>query len=348
MIYIDASRLNNTEKRTGVENYSYFLIHELAKKHPKKLTLISPKKIDLRVRQIIIPFPRLWTQVRLSWKILGNKKIKNLFVPSHVMPIIYPKNTTITIHDVAFKRYPESYGKLSRWYLNWGTKFAVKHAQKIIVPSKTTKRDLKKFYRADERKIHIIPLGIEKAPNSQLQTPNSKLPTQSYFLYIGRLERKKNTALLVKAFKNFSETNPNIKLILAGKPGVGYEEFKNEINHPKILHLGYVSEEEKWNLLRNCLAFIFPSKYEGFGLPLLEAMQAKAPIIASKIPTSYDIAKGSALFFKSNDSKALTKQMHEIEKKPEVRKKLIENHSITLKKYSWKKCAMETWRVLTA
>ena len=108
MLYIDASRYNNTEKRTGVENYSFFLINELARIAPNDITLISPKKADLNLKQIVIPFPRLWTQIRLSWEIFRNKKIDNLFVPSHVMPIIHPDNTTITIHDVAFRRFPVS------------------------------------------------------------------------------------------------------------------------------------------------------------------------------------------------------------------------------------------------
>lgn len=105
MIFIDASRYNNTSQKTGVENYSFFLINELIKLAPEDITLISPRKIDLPVSQIVIPFKRLWTQIRLSWKLFLNKKIDNIFVPSHLMPIIHPKNTTITIHDVAFKRF---------------------------------------------------------------------------------------------------------------------------------------------------------------------------------------------------------------------------------------------------
>lgn len=347
MIYVDASRYNNTDKRTGVENYSFFLINELIKQVPGGITLIAPKKVPLDAPQITIPFPRLWTQIRLSWKLLANKKIDNLFVPSHLMPIIHPKNTTITIHDVAFKRFPESYGHLSRWYLNWGAKFAVKHAKNIIVPSETTKKDLIKFYKAKPKKIHVIPLGIEKAKQKEEKPAQSpELKAQSYFLYIGRLETKKNTGLLVKSFKTFAEKNPGIKLVLAGKPGRGYELFGKELNHPNILQLGYVSDTEKWWLLKNCLAFVFPSIYEGFGIPLLEAMQAKAPIIASKIPTSYSIAKGNALFFKPTDSKALAEHMETLTKNKSARTKLVQNHERVLKEYSWGKCGRETLKIL--
>jgi hypothetical protein len=175
MIYIDASRYSNTEKRTGVENYSFHLINELARLAPKGITLITPRKIDLPVKQIIIPFPRLWTQVRLSLEVLRNKKIDNLFVPSHVLPLIAPKNSTITIHDVAFKHHPESYGLLSRWYLDYGARQAVKRAKRIIVPSDTTKLDLIHLYKANPDKIAVIPLGFSPSEVKVTDTEAKKI-----------------------------------------------------------------------------------------------------------------------------------------------------------------------------
>jgi glycosyltransferase involved in cell wall biosynthesis len=350
MIYIDASRYNNISQRTGVENYSYFLINELVKQAPDDVILISPRKIDLPVPQITIPFPRLWTQVRLSWKLFGNKKIDNLFIPSHVMPIIHPKNTTITIHDVAFKRYPKSYGRLSRWYLNWGTKFAVKHAKQIIVPSETTKKDLVKYYKAKPDKITVIPLGFKSEKRTddkfcQSRLRHYKLQPTNYFLFIGRIETKKNINALLKAFKEVSGKYPDTKLVLAGKTGVGGDEILKNIDENTVV-TGFVTEADKEALLKNCLCFVFPSLFEGFGIPLLEAMDAGVPIIASKIPTSYEIAKNNALFFKPHDAKALAHYMEMVISKENLRKKLTANHSEVLKKYSWKNCAKQTLDLL--
>lgn len=131
MIYIDASRYNNTIRRTGVENYSVNLIDVLVQKHAKEITLIGPQKIDLPVAQKIIPFPRLWTHVRLSAFVLKNK-LPNLFVPSHVLPLVCPKKTAITLHDVAFKRFPESYSSKSKYYLDWAAGFAAKKATDLL------------------------------------------------------------------------------------------------------------------------------------------------------------------------------------------------------------------------
>lgn len=351
MIFIDASRYSNTSQKTGVENYSFFLINELVRLAPKEITLISPRKIDLHVPQIIIPFKRLWTQIRLCLEVIKNKKIDNLFIPSHVMPIIYPENTTITIHDVAFKRYPESYGRLSRWYLNWGTKFAVKHAKTIIVPSSTTKDDLIKFYKADYQKIHVIPLGYKSVKRTDEKFRASRLNHYSlqpkkYFLFIGRVETKKNIQTLIKAFQPISKEFPDIKLVLAGKTGVGGDAILKSAKSEKIIATGYITDADKEALLMNCLCFVFPSLFEGFGLPLLEAMDASAPIIASKIPTSYEIAKQNALFFKPFDVDMLAHFMQMMINDKNLKDKMIANHAETLKKYMWKNCAKETYYLL--
>jgi len=352
MIYIDASRYNNTAKRTGVENYSCFLINELAKQNLDNITLISPRKIDLPTPQIIIPFPRLWTQVRLSWEVWRNKKIDNLFVPSHLMPVIHPKNTTITIHDVAFKRFPESYGLLSRWYLDWGTKFAVKHAKQIIVPSETTRDDLIKFYKADFGKITVIPLGFKPddieitADEIDNALGQHHLNPRHYFLFVGRIESKKNLGVLIKAFEAVRKKHPYLKLVLAGKTGVGGEDIIRPITDKNIIVTGYVSDKAKLILYRHCLAFVFPSKFEGFGLPLLEAMDAHVPIIASDIPTSREIAKNNALFFDPDDDKTLERHMKTITEQKELWGELIRNHDETLQNYSWEKCAERTLEML--
>ncbi len=355
MIYIDASRYNNTEKRTGVEHYSYFLINELVRQHPEEITLISPRNVELPVPQLVIPFRRLWTHVRLSWEILKNKKIQTLFVPSHVLPLFYAKKSVITLHDVAFKDSPQSYSWKSRVYLNWASKFAVKNASQIIVPSTKTKEDLMKFYRCEEGKIHVIPLGFkaidliisEKEERSVLK--KHKLRQGKYFLYLGRIEWKKNSDTLIKAFLEFCKENDEIKLVIAGFPGHGGEAILNSIPQlmkERIILPGYISEKEKQVFLKNALSFIFPSREEGFGIPLLEAMQAGLPLIASAIPTSKEIAKDNALFFEPEDSKALRDLMKRMADPQDKAGLKTENHEATLKKYSWEKCAQAVYEVL--
>ncbi len=353
MIYIDASRYNNTKKRTGVENYSFYLINELVRQSPNDITLISPKKIPLDVKQITIPFRRLWTQIRLSWEIIRNKEIDNLFVPSHVLPLIHPKKSTITIHDVAWKHVPESYGFLSKKYLEWGTKYAVKHAKNIIVPSEVTKKDLVHFYCRDAKfriyanKIHVIPLGFqepgikvsEQEENAILKSYN--LQPKTFFLYIGRVEHKKNTDTLINAFKIFTKENPDIKLVLAGSLGRGGKEILDLITtdiKDRIIICGYINEEEKHVLMKNAQCFIFPSLYEGFGIPLLEAMHYNLPIIASDIPTSKEVAGNKVQFFNPSDIEELAKLMLNNNKET--------HYSNILESHTWEKSAKQTLKII--
>lgn len=355
MIHIDASRYNNTVKRTGVENYSYFLINELVKKHKKDIILISPRKINLEARQRIIPLRRLWTQIRLSWEIFKNKKIKTLFVPSHVLPLINAKKSIITIHDVAFKTSPKSYNWKSRHFLDWSTKRAVKHAYKIITPSEASKKDLINFYKCDPQKIHVIPLGFEPHKKKVSGRDQAKilkkfeLKKKSFFLYIGRIEVKKNSDKLIKAFNKFCKKNKEFKLVMAGFVGHGGQKIIDEI--PKevkdqIILPGYISDDEKQTLLQNAHTFIFPSRQEGFGIPLLEAMHANLPLIASNIPTSQEIASKNAHFFDVNDHNTLAKLMKKVINASDPKKLKIDQHQKTLEKYSWGKCAEGVWNVL--
>ena len=236
-----------------------------------------------------------------------------------------------------------------------GAKFAVKHAKKIIVPSQVTKKDLIDFYKCKPEKIHVIPLGFSaksadvNSDEEQKVIGNWGLDIGHYMLYVGRIEHKKNTDTLIKAFCLFAEKIPEIKLVLAGFIGRGGEAILNSIPDnikDRVIVTGYVSDEQKHALMRNAMCFAFPSRYEGFGLPLLEAMHYNLPIIASKIPTSYEIAKENALFFEVDDFERLASLMAEVTSNESLRAEMIKNHADTLKRYSWENCAKQTLAVL--
>ena len=169
-----------------------------------------------------------------------------------------------------------------------------------------------------------------------------------YFLFLGRIEYKKNTDTLIRAFEKFAKDQDEIKLVLAGFPGHGGKEIIAAIPpqlRKRIILTGYVKDTEKSCLLQNCLCFIFPSRFEGFGLPLLEAMDAGVPIIASNIPSSREVAGNNVLYFNKEDSDALTKLMTQIRKTP--KSESIKGYTKLLEKYSWKSCTEKTYKLLT-
>lgn len=362
-IGIDASRYQFPTP-TGVEVYSNHLIDELQKladKEETNLLLLTPLSKCLMdspyVSQKIIKGKRLWTLGKLSyafWKRRG--LVDTLFVPSHILPLFLPKRSVITIHDVAWKHFPESYSSFQRALLDFSTKFAVKHATKIIAVSEATKRDIVKFYNCPREKIEVILSGfdqksfLEKLDFSHKDEVLEKfsLKERKYFIYTGRIEEKKNVPYIIEAFLK-SKLAKEWKLVLVGKPGVGFEKIQEMLSNEKdesVILTGYLSSEEAYTLVKYARASLLVSKYEGFGFPLLEAFALQVPVIASTIPALEEVG-GDAPYFVSPQQINTLMQAFKVFalEKYDVSEMLVKG-TAQLKKFSWKKCAEETWKIL--
>jgi glycosyltransferase involved in cell wall biosynthesis len=367
VIGIDASRANKTQK-TGTEWYSWQLIQELKKIPPTqvggvKFVLYSPNKLKGALAELpegwksqVFSWPPkyLWTQLRFSCQI---KKFPPdlLFVPAHVIPRAHPQKTVTVCHDIGFKRFPGAYSAWSRFYLNWSTRFALKHASKIIAISEFTKNELINIYQADSSKIEVVHLAY----NDQLFRPikdetkiNEVLAKykieKPYILYVGRLEEKKNIVGLLKAFKLFTEVGfSNIKLVLVGKPGYGYRNFKRQKSKVKnILEIGYLEQTDLPYLYSGAKVFVFPSFYEGFGMPVLEAMACATPVVASSTTSIPEVAGDAALLVNPDNSKEIAAAVEQIINDTDLRTRLVQKGLDRVKNFSWQKCARETLELL--
>ncbi|MBI3626739.1 glycosyltransferase, partial [Candidatus Uhrbacteria bacterium] len=223
LIGIDASRANKTLK-TGTEWYSYYLIKQLAQiDHQNQYELYfsdqpSPELNNLgpNFHNKILGWPprKLWTQIRLSAHLFRHAP-DVLFVPAHTIPWIHPKNTVTTCHDIGFKVRPELYSPQERKYQEWSLRLAIKGAKKIIAVSNFTKKELLKNYpQARESQIEVIYHGYNSEvfkpvePRTAAETANKYgLTPDNYLIYIGRLENKKNTLGLIKAFELINDKN---------------------------------------------------------------------------------------------------------------------------------------------
>lgn len=348
------------QPRTGVEAYVYQLIKGLAalkesKKH--RFILFSPQKNNLNfelpdnfeVKELNWSWP-FWTQARLAREMLFNQP-EVLFIPVHVLPLIHPKNSVVTIHGLEYEYFPEMYPKKRLIYLRWSTKYAVKNARKIIAVSKNTKNDLVKLYGADPEKISVIYHGIKIPDNIKKR----KDDLGKFFLYLGRLEEKKNIAGLISGFEMLKKRYqlPH-KLVLAGPAGHGYKKIKSKIQSASqrlkfkgdIVELGYISEEEKWQLLKSATAFVFPSFYEGFGLPILEAQASGCPVITSDVSSMPEVTGEGGILIKP-EVEQICQAMYKIADDADLKERLITSGYWNVNKFSWQKCAKETLRELT-
>lgn len=322
IVGIDASR-SNTTQRTGTEYYSFEIIREMLKQKRSDVLyrLYSKTPLDYiekteNVENKVMAFPKLWSQLRLSAEILQNPP-SVLFVPAHTIPLYHGSKTVVTLHDVGFRYYPELYTPLERHYHNWCMGFSVRHATEIIAISEATKKDLIEVYRADPQKITVIYHGYDKDKYYFKKDNDERLgKIGPYIYFIGRLEAKKNIVTLIKAFARLKSDQSILhKLVLAGRPGYMYEEIKDLINtlDPRIkndiIELGYVSDEDAPIYMRNADIFAFPSNFEGFGMPLVEAMASGIPVVASSTTSIPEIVGGAGLLHAVKDDKELCEKL---------------------------------------
>lgn len=364
LIGIDGSRAF-LKDRTGIEEYSYRVIKNLAdklKKHEIILYIRKNQKIDFALPKNwkikTIHFYYLWTQLGLSLEMLFYP-VDVLFVPAHTVPIIHPKNTIVTIHGLEYEFCPNAYSFWEKIYMRCSIKKSCQWTSSIIAVSNNTKMDLMRLYNVDGKKIQVIYEGCnnnDKFTISNFQSnpnlQNSNLEINSKFLlFIGRLEERKNIIGTIKAFEILKEQYkiPH-KLFLAGKPGFGYEKIKNEIANVNcrkdIIELGFIDKNKKTELLEKADIFIFPSFYEGFGLPILEAQLSGVPVVTSGVSSIPEVANGSAILVDPNNSEDIADAVYKLISDENFRQEIIKKGQENVLRFSWEKCAKEIAQVL--
>ncbi|MBI5793579.1 glycosyltransferase family 4 protein, partial [Candidatus Uhrbacteria bacterium] len=308
---IDASSANK-QKRTGVENYARELIQAL-KNHPLKenerVILYSPTALDAGLRalptgwtsQILRwPLTRGWMAGRVSWEML-RRRPSVLFVPGQALPRFAGVALT-TIHDVAFARRPDLYDPAVARRLRRVTKRAVKKATRILTPSEATKQDFINLYHVAPDRLVVTPEALDTKVFHHYSPEDARATLQkfrlgaNFFLTVGRLEKKKNLTTLIRAFELFKSRRgmgDPFELLLVGEPGFGYDEIKKYVDRSpykeSIRLLGYLPDEEVAPLMSAATAYLFPSWYEGFGIPNLEAMAARTVLVASDIRAHQEV-----------------------------------------------------------
>ncbi|MCR4314390.1 MAG: glycosyltransferase family 4 protein [Candidatus Uhrbacteria bacterium] len=365
---IDASSANK-ERRTGVEHYCRLLIQHMkthALKEGERVVLYSNTKLDQTLGELpqgwssaVLNWPpgRGWMSLRVSWEML-RRKPSVLFVPGQALPVLCPGATVTTVHDLAFARRADLYEPATRKRLKRVTKRAVKKATRIIVPSQATKRDLVELYRVDESRVVVIPEAADTNLFRRWTQEEARPVLQKYrlgtnfFLVVGRLEKKKNIITIIRAFELFKSRRgmgDPFELVFIGEPGYGYGEMKKyfELSPHKtqIRQLGYLPDEEVAPLMSQATAYLFPSWYEGFGIPNLEAMAAGTTLIASDIPAHREVVGDAGLLVPPDEPETWAHALERIVKDGTLRTELIAKGAERVKQFSWEKTAEQTWKV---
>lgn len=364
IIGIDASRAF-LKRRTGIEEYAYQVIKHLRDELPvdaevvlyvrKKVSFIhgriqkSTPEIDFelpknwRVRAIWAP--RFWTQIGLSLEMFLHAP-DVLFVPAHTVPFVHPKKTVVTIHGLEYEYCQEAYSFWERVYMHYSIMLSCKVARTVICVSQNTKRDVMKLYKVAEEKIRVISEGYESNVKNSPPKADQSRAGKLYLLFIGRLEERKNVVRMIEAFEILKEKYrlPH-ELVLVGKPGYGYARIKQHISNSKyqnaIIEKGYVVEEEKWALLKNADVFLFPTLYEGFGIPVLEAQSVGVPVVTSNVSSLPEVAGEGAVLVNPESVEGIAEGIQRLLSDEVVRSGIIEKATHNVSRFSWAHCARE-------
>ena len=364
LIGIDASRAVATQ-RTGTENYSLYLLRAmlaLGSQHEYRLYSNAPPVPGLfgelcGPEIVLLPFPRLWTHLRLSWE-MTRRPPEVLFVPAHVLPLIHPRRSVVTVHDLGYRYYPDAHSAWSRRYLEWSTRYHCSAAHHIIADSHATARDLMKYYGLPEERLTVVYPG----PGAEVSPVKDRALLRSvrdrygipgdYLLYVGTLQPRKNLIRLVEAYSLLvgSGAAQEVCLVIAGNKGRLSDRIVERVSSiglaSRVIMPGYVERENLSALLSGARAFVFPSLYEGFGFPILEAMACGVPVMCSDTSSLPEVAGDAALLVDPLSADVICEAMQRILTDEETRMRLVAQGSDQVRRFSWERCARETLGVL--
>lgn len=330
---------------------SDFLIYHKSQFNPE---LAPPDFSNYKIKAIMAPL--FWTQTRFAWEIWKDKP-DVLWMPMHNAPILRRKKTKtfVTIHDLAFKYFPDNFPQKDLCKLNLLTGLAVKNSDKLIAISGATKKDILKFYpKIKKEKIKVIYHGFDPEVFSLNRDRQKEDEIKkelgiagNYLIYIGAIQPRKNLEVLIEAFNKLkNDQKSDLCLVLAGEKAWLSEKtirtaqqspFWDDIKMP-----GKLKFDDLGHLCRGASAFVFPSLYEGFGIPVLEAMAAKVPVICAENSSLPEVGGEAALYFDSNSLSDLVAKLKLILEDEALRTDLIAKGLEQIKKFSWEKCAKET------
>jgi len=294
-----------------------------------------------------------------------SKQISNgvdIFHTQYIAPFWLPKNTklVLTIHDISFNFFPEYIKKSDLFFLKTLLPKSIKRANKIITVSQNERKQIINFYKIPPKKVDFAYNGVDYEKFAKEFSKEKKerirqkynLP-QKFLLYVGTFQPRKNIPTLIEAFNIFSKkyNQKNLKLVLAGNREA--RNFDKRIDklmekhqlQDKIIFPGWINEEDKPALLQLASCFVFPSLYEGFGIPIIEAMAAGTPIVCSDIAPLKEIGDNTALFCDPKNSREFAENIQKNLTDADLRKELIEKGKNNASKYSWQKTAEKTFEI---
>lgn len=362
---IDCSRMEAAQP-TGVELYTdrvitgllrhvdalgYEEIRCYVKNAPQLeaiLDLIGETQKGL-IKPVLISRQRMWTFLGLSWEML-RRPVNCLFVPSHMLPLICPKRSVLTVHGIESLLFPKAYTWKQRFLQRFALWQAKRKKTQLIAVSKIVKKQLIERLGVPEERIDVVWNGFDaiedgEGPNNKGQGPNEKVQNivkGDFILSVGRLEERKNQKRLIQAFEKIAEKYPKLKLVLVGPDGYGAEAVKKQVEESsvkeRIILAGYLDRFIVRSLMASAQIFAYPSLSEGFGIPILEAFSVGCPVLTSKDSATEEVAAKAAVYCDPFSIDSIAQGLESLLEDSSVNKKIVQEGRQRLELFSWEKC----------
>jgi glycosyltransferase involved in cell wall biosynthesis len=319
------------------------------------------KKVEaLNFEHKIHQAPFMWTQ-RVFPFLLRRDKPDVLFMPIQMLPFLKSKNqkSVVTIHDLAFLLYPETFPAKDAFLHKLYVREAITKANHLIAITEATKKDIVKFYKVNPDKITVIYHGVDKDRFRLMKEGEENLVTdvkskynitKPYILYIGNVQPRKNIQGLIKAYQKMSKnTSHDYQLVIAGAKAWLVEDVMKEIGEnyrEDIIFTGRFEDAQLPPLLWGSNLFVLPSFYEGFGLPILEAMACGVPTLVSNTPSLVEVGGDASLSFDPHSIDDMAKVLDNVISNPDLRTEMREKGLKRVAEFSWNRCAQETINVI--
>ena len=359
-IGIDATAL--PPRLVGAGNYIVNLIRALlqldAKNEyvvfvkPEQRFLFEPREhLELVNAALSSPLVRVaWEQTALPL-LARQYRLDLLHSPHYTVPLLVRSKTVATFHDMTFFLYPELHEAYKRLYFKPIIRLSARRANAIIADSESTRQDILKILRVNPQQIVAVPLGVSDHPRMDNPLEIARVRRQynlpeKFILNVGVLEPRKNVTTLVRAFKSLIEQGIPHSLAIVGKRGWHYEQIFQTVKdlgiEDRVIFTDYIPENDLRCLYRASDLFVYPSFYEGFGLPVLEAMAQGVPVVTSNLSSMPEIAGDTALRVNPHDEPALASAMQRVLTDRGLHDKLAQDGYARSKLFSWRRTARET------
>jgi glycosyltransferase involved in cell wall biosynthesis len=320
-----------------------------------------PQSIDLKLLWPPDHKPFSKTMERLRWeqyKLIfeaNREEVELIHIPCFSVPINSKIPKIVTAHDMIVRQHPNLMAPGSRWYFSKWIPYTYKFADHIIAVSQATKNDLVNLLKIDPGKITVIHHGSNPAyirttdPHEINRIRFNYHCPMEYFVMLGSFEPRKNIELAIDAFAKILKFSPQLRLILIGKPNEYRNAMQKKVRDMKlseqVIFAGYAPDKEIATLMSVATAFLFPSKAEGFGLPMIEAMATGCPVIASGLQVFHEVGGDAASYVPVDDVDALADRMKKFIGDPEFRVDYVRKALARSAAFDWEKAADKTVEV---